>query len=155
MKSRIALVVAVMLGSLVGWSSAQNLVPPLSQATAPVVPPAQAPGQPAQPAAQPTASLLALPSPPTGGFAIEQITLRNKAIVLVRINRTTGEALVSFSGATWTKLAEKAAVPTGDYQVLLAQSVTDGAFETARFDRISGRTWVLSDLVWTELAVPQ
>jgi hypothetical protein len=83
------------------------------------------------------------------------LTLRNKIFVYVRVNSSTGAALVSFNGGAWTRLTDYETLPPGDYQVLLSQAVEDGAFETARFDRLSGRTWVLNKLVWSELKEPQ
>jgi hypothetical protein len=129
MKTRITLGTAVLLALLVGWLSAQTVAP-----------------APTQPAAQ--------PGPPSG-FAIEQFTLRNKNIIYLRVNRSTGMAQVSF-GDDWQKLPEKGtAPPQGDYQVLLAQDPDDGDFAAIRFDRSSGKTWVLDSLAWLEMKEPQ
>jgi hypothetical protein len=86
-------------------------------------------------------------APPTPAFELSVAPgAANQSDAAVRVNVSTGQAWVS-SGNTFTAITEPAGIPAGDYH-LSTWGTPDAngkvAWNTYRFDRKTGHTWVVS-----------
>ena len=83
-------------------------------------------------------------------FEIRHLSLKNGNREIVRFSPTKGDAWL-YTNNQWEKLPEAGPVPSGDYEMVLAEAVNN-AFWATRFERNTGRAWNLSGGKWFDIA---
>jgi len=84
-------------------------------------------------------------------FEFHEISYTNKSLETIRTSPRTGEAWSlkwANNQATWTKFEESGGPPPeGDYVFFLFEAANN-SYYLDRFDRVSGKGWILTNLRW-------